>query len=108
MTNPFDFYINANYAHTYAVINYTECEVYTFSSNSERIAIKTMLKRFYSVLRTAKLYGTDCKVALVNANEGEVLLTEEYRVPECVKLFGCKTEAEFEERISELYDMVGE
>lgn len=108
MTNPFNFYINANYAYTYAVVNYTEGEVYTFSSNSERIAIKTMLKRFYSVLRTAKLYGTDCKVALVSVSEGKVLLTEEYRVPKYVKSFGCKTEAEFEEKLSELYDMIGE
>lgn len=108
MTNPFDFYINANYAHTYAVVNHTACEVYTFSSNSERIALKAMLKRFYSVLRTAKLYGIDCKVSLVDANDGEVLLTEEYTVPEWVYMFGCKTEAEFEEKINELYDLIGE
>jgi hypothetical protein len=108
MTNPFDFYINSIYAHTYAVVNYTKGEVYTFSSNDERIALKTMLKRFYSVLRTAKLFGKECKIALVNANEGKVLLSGEYEVPEYVWMFGCKTEAEYEAKINELYDMIGE
>lgn len=102
------FYANPNYSYSYAVVNFTCGEVYTYAANSSRIALKNALKRFDSILRTAKLYGTDCKVSLINANNDEVLLAEEYKVPEWVYMFGCKTEAEFEEKINELYDMVGE
>lgn len=102
------FYAHPDYSYSYAVVNLTEGEVYTYFANSPRIALKNALKRFDSVLRTAKLYGTDCKVTLVNANSGEVLLTEEYKVPEWIYIFGCKTEAEFEEKINELYDLIGE
>ena len=98
------FYAHPDYSHSYSIINYATGEVYTYSCNSGRIALKNALKRFYHILRDAKLEGYDARLELYNCNNGALLAKECYEVPPILRKWGFKSEVEFEAAIGSLYD----
>lgn len=98
------FYAHPDYSYSYAVVNLTYGEVYTYYANSSRIALKNALKRFDSVLREAKSEGKDVRLELYNCNNGTLVAEEYYEVPPILKKWGFKSEPEFEAAIGSLYD----
>lgn len=98
------FYAHPDYSHSYSIINYATGEVYTYSCNNGRIALKNALKRFYHILRDAKLEGYDARLELYNSKSGTLLAKECYEVPPILHKWGFKSEVEFEAAIGALYD----
>lgn len=98
------FYAHPDYSYSYAVVNSACGEVYTYSANSGRIALKNALKRFYHILRDAKLEGYDVYLSLYNCNTNALLAKECYEVPPILRKWGFKTEGEFERTINSILD----
>ena len=97
-------YAHPDYSYSYAVVNPTYGEVYTYSANSGRIALKNALKRFDSILREAKNEGRDVCLELYNCNNSTLLAKECYEVPPILRKWGFRSEAEFEAALGPLYD----
>ena len=98
------FYAHPDYSYSYAIVNSAYGEVYTYSANSGRIALKNALNRFDSILREAKREGKDVYLSLYNCNNGTLLAKECYEVPPILRKWGFKSEPEFEAAIGSLYD----
>ena len=98
------FYAHPDYSHSYSIINYATGEVYTYSANSGRIALKNALKRFYHILRDARLEGYDAHLELYNSKSGTLLAKESYEVPPLVKKCGFKSEVELMATVDAILD----
>ncbi len=105
MNNQFSHYTIPNCTHTYAIINHTVGEVYSYGSNSVAI-LKKAIRRFYSILQEAEEAGRSVKITLINAVEGTVLLEGEYEVPDLVAMMGCKNESEMWELLDSIHNEV--
>lgn len=99
-----NFYANPNYPYSYAVVNLTYGEVYTYAAISSRIALKNALKRFDSILREAKSEGYDVRLELYNCNNGSLVIKDSYAVPPIVKRWGFKSESELTATINSILD----
>ena len=98
------FYAHPDYSHSYSIINYATGEVYTYSANSGRIALKNALKRFYHILRDARLEGYDARLELYNCKSGTLLAVDAYEVPPILRKWGFKSEPQFEAMINDILD----
>ena len=98
------FYAHPDYSYSYAIVNYTYGEVYTFSANSGRIALKNALKRFDSILREAKYEGFDVRLGLYNCHTNTLLAEDSYEVPPFVKRWGFKSEVELMATMNSIFD----
>lgn len=105
MNNQFSRYTVPNCTHSYAILNYTVGEAYSYGSNSTT-ALKKAIRRFYSILQDAKEAGRSVKISLVNTINGEILLEGEYEVPELVAAMGCKNEDEMWAVLDEIHQEV--
>ena len=98
------FYAHPNYSYSYAVVNLTEGEVYTYYADSARIALKNAWKRFDGILREAKSEGYDVRLELYNCNKAELLATGTYVVPPFVKKWGFKSERDLMDTMNAILD----
>lgn len=65
---------NPNYTYTYAVIDRTTLEVYTYSCDSQSVALKSIYRRFDSIIRNCSNHNYPCHLLLVNARTDEVVI----------------------------------
>lgn len=98
------FYAHPNYSYSYAVVNLTEGEVYTYYADSARIALKNAWKRFDGILREAKSEGFDVCLELYNCNTATPLAVGSYEVPRFIRECGFTSEPEFEAFANALLD----
>lgn len=98
------FYAHPDYPYSYAIVNRAYGEVYTYSANSSRIALKNALKRFDSILREAKSEGNDVHLELYNCNSGTLVAEECYEVPPILRKWGFKSERDLMDTINAILD----
>jgi hypothetical protein len=98
------FYAHPDYSYSYAIVNHTCGEVYTYFANSPRIALKNALKRFDRILREAKNEGFDVCIELYNCNTATPLAVGVYEVPPFVKQWGFKSEVELMATMNAILD----